>query len=139
MLDKKEFNGEDYIIVNTKTESIWDYVRKIKADDGKVLGYRVFLNICYYSPRYRKWIGVESGDRSDGATMAKDVDSFAWIFHDELCNDGLFECGAVCDNLQASAVCGDLLKDSGHWFRARSWFMATWLFGGGAARDNGMF
>jgi hypothetical protein len=129
MLGKKEFHGEDYMIVNTKKESVWDYVRKIKADDGTVLGYRVFLNICYYSKRYRKWIGVESGDKSDGATMAKDVDSFAWIFHDELKLDKAFEDGSECSNYQASHVCSDLLKDSGHWFRAKSWFAATLLWG----------
>jgi hypothetical protein len=118
--------------------SVWDYIDKIKADDGKVLGYRVTKNIAYFSTRYGEWIGVEKGDRSDGATFAKDLNSFCWVFHDELCNDGLFESGNTCNNWQASNVCTDIMSIEGYWFRTHSWFVATWLFGGGRARENGM-
>jgi len=67
-------NSKDYKVVDVKNDSVWNYIEKIKADDGAVLGYRVLHNIAYYSQRYKKWIGVESGDRSDGATFAEDID-----------------------------------------------------------------
>ena len=104
-----------------------------------MLGYRVLQDIAYFSLRYGKWIGVEKGDRSDGATCAPDLDSFGWIFHDELCNDGIFEDGSKCNNWQASHVLTDIMAVEGRWFRARTWFWATWFGGGGKARDNGMF
>lgn len=132
-------NGIKYTIVNISKESIWHYVEKIRAGDGKVLGYRLLEDISYFSTRYDKWIGAEKGDRSDGATSAKDLDSFGWIFHDELCTDGTFEDGSTCTNWQASHVLTDIMELEGYWFRTRSWFVATWLFGGGKARDNGMF
>ena len=138
MKDSVLLNGVEYNVVDIKKESIWDYVDKIKADDGNVLGYRLAENIAYFSVRYGKWIGAEKGDRSDGATSAKDIDSFGWIFHDELCSGGAFEDGTECTNWQASHVLTDIMKDEGYWFRTRSWFVATWLFGGGKARKNGM-
>lgn len=131
-------NSNIYAVINVKSDSVWDYIDKIKADDGRVLGYRVNRNIAYFSERYKKWIGVEKGDRSDGATGAKDLNSFGWIIHDELCNDGKFEDGSECVNWQASHVLTDIMKDEGYWFRTRTWFWATWFFGGGKARDNGM-
>lgn len=133
------FKGVEYRVVDIKKESVWGYVEKIKADDGEVLGYKVLDNIAYYSQRYEKWIGVEKGDRSDGATYAKDLTSFSWIFHDELCNDGKFEGGVKCNNWQASTIVYDILKSEGYWFRARTWRYSTWLGGGGKARKNGMF
>lgn len=133
-------NGEKraFRVPDVSKESVFTYIKKIKADDGGILGYRVLKDIGYYSERYKKWVVCEAGDRSDGATFAEDIDSFGWLFHDELCNDGSFEDGTKCNNLQASAVCSDLLALSGHWFRRNTWFVATWLFGGGKARKNGM-
>ena len=134
-----KLNGLNYRIVDVKNGSIWEHVKRIRADDREVLGYKVMHNVAYFSPRYKKWIGAEAGDRSDGATYAKDINTFAWLFHDELCNNGTFEDGTLCNNLQASAVCYDLLNDSGRWFRRYTWFAATWLFGGGEARKNSMW
>lgn len=131
-------NNITYEVVDVKNNSVWDYVEKIRADNGEVLGYRVLENIAYFSHRYQKWIGVEKGDRSDGATYAKDINSFGWIFHDELCNDGTFERGVKCNNWQASNVLTDIMKDEGYWFRAKTWFWSTWIGGGGKARENGM-
>jgi hypothetical protein len=133
-----KLNGMNYRIVDVKNDSIWGHVIKIRADNGDVLGYKVINNVAYFSGRYKKWIGAEAGDRSDGATYAKDINTFAWLFHDELCNDGTFEDGTPCNNLQASAICGDLLAISGRWFRRYTWFVGTWFFGGGEARENGM-
>ena len=77
--------------------------------------------------------------RSDGATGAFDLNSKSWWVHDRLCNTGLFDDGSKCSNLQASTIIYDILKNEGRWFRARTWFAATLLFGGGECRKNGMF
>jgi hypothetical protein len=139
MKNKVTLHSKDYTVIKPMDMTIWDFVTIIKADDGSVLGYKVNESIAYYSERYDRWIGAEKGDRSDGATYAKDLDSFGWIFHDELCNGGTFELGAKCSNWQASHVLTDIMKEEGYWFRTRSWFWGTWLAGGGEARDNGMF
>lgn len=131
---EKVFNAVDVV-----DESVFDYVEKIRANDGVVLGYKVLENIGYYSERYDNWIVVNKGDKSDGATCAPDLDSFGWIFHDELCSSGMFENHVKCTNLQASSVLSDIMAEEGRWFRRVTWFCATWLFGGGKARNNGMF
>ena len=94
--------------------------------------------IKYYSVRYDKFITVPEGYPSDGATGAIDIYSNGWWVHDVLCDRGTFDDGTECNNLQASAILSDILKSEGRWFRARTWFITTWLFGGGKARENGM-
>ena len=131
--------GKKYTIVNLKKDSVFDYVEKIKADSGVVLGYRVLKNIAYYSKRYKKWITVEAKDISDGATSAPDIDSFGWIFHDEVCEEGSFDDGTKCNNWQASMILRDILDEENRYIRKHTWFISTWLFGGGEARKNGMF
>jgi len=93
----------------------------------------------YYSKRYNKYVTVEKGYESDGATGARDIDSKGWWVHDVLCEFGLFDDDTPCNNLQASRILSDILKKEGYWFRSRSWFVMTWLFGGGLARKNGMY
>lgn len=95
--------------------------------------------ITYFSVRYQKWISVPAGYKSDGATGAKDISGDSWWIHDKLCDDGTFDDGTKCTNWQASKILSDVLKKEGRWFRARTWFVATWLFGGGKARNNGMW
>ncbi len=128
----------DFIHVDFQRKSIFEYVATIRANDGKLLGYKVRENIGYFSERYNKWVIAEKGDRSDGATNAPDIDSFGWLFHDVLCSEGVFSDGSKCTNWQASSILSDILKAEGRWFRARSWFITTWLFGGGKARKNGL-
>lgn len=96
-------------------------------------------HLTYYSRRYSKRISVPKGYKSDGATGAIDIDSDGWWVHDKLCDTGKFDDGTPCTNWQASMILKDILKSEGRWFRARSWFVMTYLFGGGKARDNGMF
>ena len=127
------------VVIDVKIHKVFDFVDKIRAQDGAVLGYRVNEEILYYSKRYDEYITCDKGDRSDGATMAPDLDSFGWIFHDELCTTGKFSDGSKCTNLQASTVLSDIMAEEGRWFRRITWFTGTWLFGGGKARDNGMF
>ena len=120
--------------------SIYQYIEPIITGDGTVIGYQVIKDKTYFSKRYGKEVCIRKSDKPyDGATGAFDIDSFGWLFHDVLCRDGRFDDGSACTNLQASAVLGDILASEGRWFRRNSWFIATWLFGGGKARDNGMF
>lgn len=95
----------------------------------------------YYSHRYNKAVTVPLNYKSDGASgPALDVCSKAWFSHDMLCETGLWDDGTKCTNWQASQVISDILKDDcGRWFRAHTWFWATFLFGGGKARDNGLW
>ena len=125
----REINGLDYKVVDIKNDSVWRYVDEIQANDGEVLGYRVTRNIAYYSRRYQKLVCVKEGDRSDGATYAKDINSFGWLFHDELKAERTFSHGSYCSNLQASFVLHDILKIEDRWFRSKSWYLGTLVFG----------
>lgn len=97
------------------------------------------MEFTYYSSRYDKFVLVPQGFVSDGATGAFDINSKSWWVHDVLCEEGTWRDGTSCNNWQASMVLHDILAMEGRWFRARSWFIATWLFGGGKARENGMY
>ena len=121
---------------------IYEYIEKIKTCAGVTIGYRVIKDKDYFSKRYQKHIRIKTTDKPyDGATgpLVPDINSFGWLFHDVLCREGRFEDGTPCTNWQASKVLADILKSEGRWFRGRSWFVATWLFGGGKARKNGMY
>lgn len=95
--------------------------------------------IKYYSPRYKKTVTVTVGYKSDGATGAYDIFSEAWWVHDVLCDRGTWDDGTPLTNWQASMVLSDILWKEGQWLRAVYWFFATFLLGGGKARENGMF
>lgn len=119
---------------------IYEYVEPIRTGSGFVIGYQVIKSKSYFSKRYGKRVNIYTIDPPyDGATGACDIDSLGWVFHDVLCRDGVFADGSPCTNWQASKVLTDILKDDGFWFRARTWFAATWLFGGGKSRKNGMY
>lgn len=93
----------------------------------------------YHSTRYKKHIKIPAGRRSDGATGAWDIRSTAWWVHDELCKSGCWDGGEKITNWQCSQVLSDILLEEGRWARALYWRVATFLFGGGKARENGMF
>lgn len=96
--------------------------------------------IVYFSDRYKHSIIVPEGYRSDGASgPASDIWSDAWWVHDVMCDRGTWENGTKCTNWQASKVLSDILADEHRWFRSKTWLVATFLFGGGKARKNGMF
>lgn len=107
----------------------------------KEKGYRWILlkGGTYYSPRYDKTVTVEAGMLSDGATGAFDIRGSGWWFHDQLCNTGRWDDGSKVSNIQASKVLKGVLKDEGFWLRDWWWMTMTFLFGGGEARENGMF
>lgn len=106
------------------------------GEKGK--SYKLINDISYYSKRYKKSVTVIAGTRSDGATGAYDINSCSWWVHDELCKTGRFDDGYKCTNWQASRILSDILRSEGYWFRSKSWLFATFLFGGGKARKNGM-
>ena len=110
--------------------SIYNYIEPIKTGDGDILGYVVIKNKTYYSARYNKKIDIRTTDKPyDGATGACDIDSFGWLFHDVLKRDKCFSDGSECTNLQASTVLNDILNSEGRWFRSKTWFLSTWLWG----------
>lgn len=86
--------------------------------------------IVYYSKRFNRFVRVEKGFVSDGASsIAIDIWSYSWWVHDKLCSTWKWEDGTRCSNWQASWVISDILKSEGRWFRAFTWFVAT-LIGG---------
>ena len=105
--------------------------------------------IKYYSKRYDKTITVPQGYLSDGATYAIDFCPKSWYVHDWGCGNylgsgpkpkgGQWDDGTKMSNWQLSAIFHDILMEEGYWFIAKGRFVATFLFGGGAARNNGMF
>lgn len=101
--------------------------------------YRLNEPIVYFSPRYAKTITAPAGRTSDGATGAPDITSRAWWIHDELCLRGCWDDGTPINNWQCSQVLQDVLAEEGRYWQAKRWFWATWLLGGGKARENGMF
>ncbi len=114
-----------------------------EAGNGKK--YELQEEIRYTSSRYDNAITVPIGYRSDGATWAMDIQSASWWVHDKMCDDGKWDDGTLCTNWQASYVVSDILWREWSWrkplrgIRAILWRPATFLFGGGKARENGMF
>lgn len=101
-------------------------------------GYECAEDFLFYSKRYNKFILVQEGFYSDGATWAPDIDSDCWWVHDVICRYGKWTDGTPVSNWQASSVVHDILKDEGQEIRSDLWRLATFIFGGGAARKNGM-
>jgi hypothetical protein len=116
-----------------------DEQERLTFRDGTPCKYQCPRRIYFHSERYRKSIEVEHGYPSDGATGAIDLDTYGWWVHDKMCDLGVWEDGSKITNRQASMVLHDILMADGHWFFARRWLIATWLFGGGEARKNGMW
>jgi hypothetical protein len=83
----------------------------------------------YYSERFDKWIVVPHGRKSDGATFAIDIHSAGWVFHDEVCESGVWHDGTICTNWQRSWVLQDILDQDGYDIRRWYWFWLTFLFG----------
>lgn len=118
-------------------------IRRKRVGDG----YEVMIGHTYHSPRYNRSLTIHGrldagvvgyGFYSDGATHAWDIDSDAWVIHDHMCRYAVWDDGTPIDNWTASTVLGDILWSEGYKWRAVYWRWATYLFGGGAARKNGM-
>lgn len=115
-----------------------DYIIETKDRNGKTW-YVTTHKLRYFSKRYKRWIVCQRHFVSDGATGAYDIDSFGWLFHDKLCDTGMFDDSSQCTNWQASSVVSDILRNEGRYIRAQTWRYATFIGGGGKARKNGMF
>jgi len=88
--------------------------------------------ISYWSKRYNKWVIVEEGRPSDGATGAIDIEnSISWWVHDKLKETKKFEDGTRCSNFQASRIISDILWREKHYFRAHTWGIGTFIWGTG--------
>lgn len=108
--------------------SIFDNL-DIKSNGKGGFNYVVTKRISYFSKRYGKKVIAKKGEVFDGATGAMDIDSLGWVVHDVLKRDKKWSDGSECTNWQASNVLSDILKSEGRWFRARTWFLSTWIWG----------
>ena len=126
-------------------------------------GYILLEDYVYFSKRYNRSKSLFQPMWSDGATSFVDLGAdnimsrlFAWcrnrihhmkgnkqtawfFVHDAFCNDGEWDGGEKISNWDASTVAGDILWAAGYRFWSIPIWWATWLFGGGAARKNGMW
>lgn len=113
------------------------------------MSYTLDKTIVYHSGRYNKTVTVPKGFVSDGATYALDICPKSWYVHDWMCGSwlgrgplprgGVFDDGSKMTNWQCSKIFSDILKEEGYLLIPHTRFWATWLFGGGKARDNGMW
>lgn len=101
--------------------------------------YIVDEQIKYYSERYKKYITVPKGFKSDGATMAIDIVSLGWVVHDRICEVPFFDDGTSISAWKAANILSDILKQEKRWFRSFSWKYTTFLFGCKKSRLNGWF
>ena len=120
-------------------DSVFDYVHIKYNCVTKKIYYEVHTPYSFYSERYNHWVTCHTGMVSDGATGALDINSFAWLIHDRLCDTGRWDDGTHLTNWQASSVCADVLSRDGFYIRAITWKYTTFAIGGGKARTNGMF
>lgn len=112
-------------------------VKYRKVREGEIK-YRSIGSYRYYSARYNRYLTIPHDYPSDGATSAPDIDTDAWWFHDRACERGRWDDGVPIDNWTASTILADILWEDGFKVRAVRWWWATYLFGGGKARENGM-
>ena len=117
--------------------------------------YQSLGEYWYYSKRYKKWLHIKDGYKTDGATGpgVVDIHSNCHWWHDVCCDDGCWEDGTKMSNWQASTVLGDILWAEAAYYRRKGqnglylkrklesvfWWVATFCGGGGEARKNGMF
>jgi hypothetical protein len=91
--------------------------------------YVIDEDFTYFSPRYKKHVFLPNGFRSDGASgPAEDIVSTSWFIHDKMCKERKWMDGTPCTAWEASAVLHDILLEEGRWFRARTWFVATYTY-----------
>lgn len=85
--------------------------------------------IMYWSERYRKYVIVEEGFESDGASgPASDIVSLSWWVHDKVCDTGTWADGTPISAGQTAMVLRDCLLLEGRWVRAISWPFWTFLW-----------
>ena len=91
--------------------------------------YILLEPIRYFSQRYQKWVTVEDGYRSDGASgPAPDLAGWSWWVHDKVCDTGRFDDGSPCTSRQGSMILYDILRAEGRPVRAVTWGLATFVW-----------
>lgn len=98
----------------------------LERNDGL---YEAQMAKDYWSERYKKLVKIKIYQVRDGATGVRDIVSFAWWAHDQLCDDGVWADGSDVTPWQAACVLGDILRSEGRWFRATTWKYATLFLG----------
>lgn len=77
-----------------------------------------------------KWLHLEAGFMSDGATWAKDLpESWSWWFHDLACELPYWSDGEPITAWEASLIVSHILDEEGRDMRSFTWKYATFLFG----------
>lgn len=101
--------------------------------------YRLTTDDSWWCERYKMWMFLKEGFRSDGATWAYDIPKARpWLHHDKICETGELAPGTPATVWMASRVISDLLHESGHHIRERVWLFFT-LLGAKNCRKNGIF
>ena len=91
--------------------------------------YRLGAPLRYYSKRYDKFVYIEEGFLSDGASgPANDIASVGWWVHDKLCVTHKWADGTYCSAWQASMVLFDILWDENRYVRAILWSPFTFIW-----------
>jgi hypothetical protein len=93
--------------------------------DGK--RFELIDRIDYYSKRYKKWVRIDPGYRSDGATGVVDIMSMSWWVHDKVCETKVWADGTPVSAWESSMILYDILKQEGYIWRAPVWALATYL------------
>ena len=89
--------------------------------------YEITKELCYFSRRYKKLITIPEGFKCDGASGVPNIGN-GWKFHDWLFYKGTFDDSTRCSFHQANIILGDVLKDEGHRWRSKIWYLGTTLF-----------
>jgi hypothetical protein len=101
---------------------------RVEYEDGHAV-YVLIKEIRYFSKRYQKWVIVEDGFRSDGASgPAPDLASWSWWVHDKVCDTGKFDDGSACTSWQGSMMLYDILWAEQRYGRAVAWGVATYVW-----------
>ena len=97
-------------------------------DDKGKMHYILESPVVHTSKRYGKTATIPSGFDSDGGSgPAEDIVSLGWWVHDWLCRHKLWDDGSPCPPFQSSMVLHDILMRENRWFRAKTWFIATFI------------
>jgi hypothetical protein len=93
----------------------------------------------FYSVRYKKRILIPEGFPSNGANVVIDLCPTAFFLHDYGCVTGTWLDGSLMCNRELSTVYHDVLCAFGFRWLAKIRWIGTFLWGGGKARENGMW
>jgi hypothetical protein len=92
--------------------------------------YRLLEAIVYMDKRTGKVATIPANYVSNGASgPAIDIASLSWLVHDWLVETMRWDDGSYCSIFQSSLVLHDILVEENRRLRAKTWFLATLLYG----------